>query len=494
MTDTVRVRFAPSPTGNLHIGGARTALFNWLFAQHNNGTFILRIEDTDRARFDQNALDDIYESLEWLGLIPDESNRTGGEFGPYVQSERCDIYHTHITKLLDSGHAYKCYCTSERLAKMREEQEARGETTMYDGKCKSLSDEERAELENNNTPYVVRFASNTSGDTLCEDAIRGTITYPNDQLDDFIILKTDGFPTYHFASVVDDHLMEISHVMRGEEWIPSMPKHVQLYDAFGWKPPVFVHLPVILAPGGGKLSKRHGATAVREYRTQGFLPEALVNFLALLGWAYSGDQEIVPLDDIISAFSLRNVSASPAKFDREKLSWMNGEYIRALSVDELTERIMPILKEAGLIDDSTSKEHVQFVVKIMQQRLEHLTDICETCDYFFTNDISYEEKPVRKFIQKEGVHENLCALYDAFKDLPEEDFSEERLEKIITDYLEESEQPLKKVVHPLRVAITGKSFSPGIFDTLTGIGKERVLNRIKYACEHLTRADSTPEE
>jgi len=480
----IRVRFAPSPTGLLHIGGARTALFNWLFARKNNGTFILRIEDTDRARFSPEAVDDLIASLKWLGLDWDEGIEKSGKFGPYVQSERVALYQEYAEKLISEGKAYKCYCTAERLKTMREERQKEGKSG-YDRKCRNLSDAERAELEKNNETFVVRFAMPIDGATKFSDAIRGDIVYPNGGQDDFVILKSDGFPTYHLANVVDDHLMEISHVLRGEEWIPSTPKHICLYESFGWQPPVFAHLPVILAPGGGKLSKRHGAAAVAEYRELGYLPEALVNFLALLGGSVSSDNEVVPLQQLIDDFELKKVSMNGAQFDSEKLDWMNGVYIRDISLDELIKRVKPILESANLIDESTSEEKIKIVVGLLQPRMKRLTEIVNSSRYFFSDEIEYEEKPVRKFVAKPDVKQNLIELREKIAEISDDNFTPEFLEKIVADYLEKSEQPMKKVVHPLRVAVTGRSASPGIFETLVAVGKEKVLKRIDYTINNL---------
>jgi len=480
----VRVRFAPSPTGLLHIGGARTALFNWLFARKNKGTFILRIEDTDRTRFSPEAVDDLVASLKWLGLDWDEGIEKGGDFGPYVQSERVALYKKYAEQLVAEGKAYKCYCTAERLKEMREQRQKEGKSG-YDRRCRNLTESEREELEKSGAPFVIRFAMPTEGATRFSDAIRGEIVYPNEGQDDFVILKSDGFPTYHLANVVDDSLMKISHVLRGEEWIPSTPKHICLYESFGWQPPVFAHLPVILAHGGGKLSKRHGAAAVTEYREMGYLPEALVNFLALLGGSVSSDNEVVPLQQLIDDFELKKVSMNGAQFDREKLDWMNGVYIRDLPLDELVERVKPIMEAGGIIDDSTSEEKIKTVVALLQPRMKKLTEVVDSAKYFFVDEIDYEEKAVRKFVTKEDVKENLIELKEALAEVPEEKFIPEVLEKVVADYLEESEQPMKKVVHPLRVAVTGRSASPGMFETLAAIGKEKVLKRGDYTINNL---------
>ncbi|NLF39663.1 glutamate--tRNA ligase [bacterium] len=474
---TPRVRFAPSPTGMLHVGGARTALFNWLFARHTGGTFILRIEDTDRARFNPDALADLTESLRWLGLDWDEGPEAGGPHAPYFQSERTELYRRYAQQLVDQGHAYKCFCTSERLEQMRKAQEGTSQSG-YDKRCRTLDAGERARLEASGAPFVIRFAVPPDGATVFTDLIRGGISYPNAQQDDFVLLKSDGFPTYHLANVVDDHLMEITHVMRGEEWIPSTPKHVLLYERFGWAPPVFAHLPVILAPGGGKLSKRHGAAAVSEYRAMGYLPEALVNFLALLGWAVSGDEEIVPRERMIAGFEIERINKTSAQFNRDKLDWMNGQYIRQCDPARLIALCRPLLEQAGLLGPEVTDERLRFVMKLAQERMQALPDCIEQSRCFLADDIPYDDAAVQKFLRKEGVRENLEALRRRFAAV--EPFEPKALEECVTAYLEESGQPLKKVVHPLRVAVTGRAASPGIYETLCGIGRERVLRRLDH--------------
>jgi glutamyl-tRNA synthetase len=462
----------------LHIGGARTALFNWLLARNLGGKFILRIEDTDRNRFDPNSLSDITKSLEWLGLDWDEGPEKGGEFGPYFQSERKDIYNKYVNELLENGLAYKCFCTTERLDEMRKEQQIAGKGTAYDRRCRDLTEDEVNKLESQGGKFVIRFKMPADGNTNFTDAIRGEISYPNDRQDDFIIMKTDGFPTYHLASVIDDHLMEISHVLRGEEWIPSTPKHVCLYEAFGWEPPVFAHMSLILAPGGGKLSKRHGAAAVAEYRDLGYLPETLVNFLALLGWAVSSDNEIVPIEQLIKEFKLEKMNKTASQFDKEKLDWMNGAYIRQLTLEKLVELAKPRLESAGISWDS--EEKLKYVFSLLKERLHLLSEIVDKSYYFFSDEINYNEKAVNKFIKKEGVKENLSDLATLFSEVENSDFKEKTLENIVRKYLEENEKPVKKVMNPLRIAVTGSSASPGIFEVLEAIGKEKVLKRIEF--------------
>ena len=484
-----RVRFAPSPTGMLHLGGARTALFNYLFARRTGGDFLLRIEDTDRARFQAEALEDITKSLKWLGLEWDEGVMKGGDCGPYFQSERLDIYKKYVDELLEKGRAYKCYCSEEELAAQREEAKEKGLSVQgYDGRCSRLTKEQIEKYEAEGRVPTVRFKMPKEGTTSFTDAIRGEVTYQNDQQTDFIILKADGYPTYHLANIVDDHLMGITHVMRGDEWISSTPKHICLYNAFGWTPPTFAHLPVILKPGGGgKLSKRDGDVSVFQYKEKGYLPEALVNFLALLGWAYSEDQEIVTVNEMIKAFSLEHINKAGAQFHVEKLNWMNGEYIRKLTVEDLTERCWPYLVDAGLVKEDQDKSSLHYIMSLLQPRLVLLTDSVDMISYFLKDEIDYNEADVRKILKKEGVKENLSALRPV---LESSDFTVESLDQAIHAFMAESELSPKKVLQPLRVAVTGRSCSPGMFETLFALGKEKVLKRVDYAIESLTNIEA----
>ena len=338
MSSKVRTRFAPSPTGYPHVGNIRTALFAWLFARHHGGTFLVRIEDTDAARKVEGAVEVILDGLKWLGLNWDEGPEKGGPFGPYVQSERLDYYRRYADKLIEEGKAYYCYCSPERLSAMREEQAARKQPPGYDRHCRELSPAQRAEYEAQGIKPVVRFKMPQTGKTVCDDIIRGRVEFENSLLDDFVLLKSDGYPTYHLANIVDDHLMEISHVLRAEEWLSSLPRHLLLYEAMGWAPPQFAHLPMILGPDRSKLSKRHGAVSVIEYREQGYLPEAMLNFLTLLGWALDDKTEIMSLEEIVRNFSLERVNKTAAVFNAEKLLWMNGVYLRSLPLDEYTSR------------------------------------------------------------------------------------------------------------------------------------------------------------
>ncbi len=487
MTNTVRVRFAPSPTGYLHVGGARTALFNWLFARHHNGVFILRIEDTDRTRFVPEALEDIMESLRWLGLEWDEGPEVGGDYGPYFQSQRLDIYQKYAKQLVDSGHAYYCYCSPERLARVREEQRRRGEPDVgYDRHCRYLTAKERAEYEAQGIVPVVRLKVPLEGQTSFHDVLHGDITVDNAKLDDLVLLKSDGYPTYHLANVVDDHLMGISHVMRADEWLPSVPKHVLLYQAFGWDIPIYAHLPVILAPTGkGKLSKRHGGVAVHEFREEGYLPEAMVNFLARVGWAYDDKTEFFTRQELIEKFSLEGVSKSPAAFSYDKLEWMNGVYIRMLPPDELARQLMPFLERAGLTADLPT---VRRLVPLIQERLKKLSEVVEWVDFVFVDQLNYD--PALLVGKKMTAEESLAALRKARETLAAlPDFEEETLEKALRALVKELGLKAGQLFGILRGAVTGKKVAPPLFGTLSILGQERALKRIDQALEVLKLAE-----
>jgi len=353
MNKPVRTRYAPSPTGFPHVGNIRTALFAWLFARHHGGRFIVRIEDTDVARRVEGAVEAILDSLRWLGMDWDEGPEVGGEYGPYFQSQRLELYREAAERLVAQGDAYYCYCSTQRLAEMREEQARRKRSSGYDRRCRDLSDAERAQKEAEGVTPVVRFRMPREGQTAFNDIIRGTVVFENSQLDDFVLLKSDGYPTYHLANVVDDHLMEINHVIRAEEWLSSVPRHKLLYQALGYEIPQMAHLPMILGPDRAKLSKRHGAVSITEYQEQGYLPEAMLNFLALLGWSLDDKTELLSRQELIASFSLERVSKTAAIFNQEKLDWMNGVFLRELSHEELSKKIMPFLRSGSRTPIST---------------------------------------------------------------------------------------------------------------------------------------------
>ncbi|MFQ5861251.1 MAG: glutamate--tRNA ligase, partial [Dehalococcoidia bacterium] len=392
MAQQVRVRYAPSPTGEPHIGNIRTALFNWLFARHHQGAFVVRIEDTDRERYVEGAVERILEGLRWLGLDWDEGPQVDGSYGPYVQSERKELYHRYAMELREQGYAYHCYCSPRRLEAMRREQQRQGRPPGYDRLCRDLSPEERQRSEAENATPVVRFKVPLSGETTFQDAIRGPVVFQNGLLDDFVVLKSDGFPTYHLASVVDDHLMEMSHVIRGEEWLSSTPRHVLLYEALEWEHPIFAHLPMILGPDRAKLSKRHGATSVLEYKEAGYLPDALVNFMALLGWSLDDRTELLLRGELVQHFSLERVSRSAAIFNQEKLQWMNGVYLRQMGQKELAERLIPFL-ERGLppkVPRPLDRAYLRRIVPLVQERLKLLGDAVSLTGFFFVERLEYD--------------------------------------------------------------------------------------------------------
>ncbi len=501
----VRVRFAPSPTGLLHVGGARTALFNWLLAhgqtrrEGRDSVFLLRIEDTDRNRYVEGAEQGIVDILRWFGLEWDEGPDTGGPFGPYRQSERTDYYREHAGRLLETGHAYRCFCTPERLQRVRDEQTARKEPPGYDRFCRDLAPEQIAANLASSLPYVIRFRMPLDGETPVVDLLRGEMVFQNANLEDLVLLKSDGYPTYHLANVVDDHLMRISHILRGEEWIPTAPIHVRLYDAFGWDVPQFAHLPLILAPGGGKLSKRHGSTAMEEFRAQGYLPEALMNYLALLGWSFDGTTEMFSRDDLLEKFTLERVNPSPGTFDYNKLRWFNQQYINhILTLDDLTLRVMPYLAEAGLIAPGPyTPEHpdyarVQAAAALLKDRLETLAEAPGLMTYFLQPDLDPYDPAL--LVPKKTTREDALAVLEAVQgvlldvDLENEETTETRFRSLA------DELGLKpgSLFMPVRVAVTGRTQSPGLFGTLRVIGAERVRSRIAAAIVRLR--DWTPEE
>ncbi len=480
MDNKVRVRFAPSPTGYLHVGGARSALFNFLFARRYNGKFILRIEDTDRSRFVEDALQEIYDSLKWLGLEWDEGPLVGGDYGPYIQSQRTEIYQNHAKILLESGHAYRCFCTPERLAQLRAEQEKTKQSVGYDRCCRNLTEEQIQKNLADGIPYVIRFKVPHGRTIIFEDKIRGMIQYSSDILDDLVLIKSDGFPTYHMASVVDDHLMEITHVLRGDEWIASTPRHVLIYEAFGWTPPVFAHLPVILSPDGGKLSKRKGAASVMDYKRAGFLPEALFNFLALLGWAPGDSREKMTVDELIESFALEQISPKASVFDEKKLEWMNGLYLAERSSESLVPEVIPFFKEKNWIDPQTTNNdpYLLRIMDLMKIRSKRVTDLAENCIYFFKDPITYEEKALKKYFTSNTI-EILTIIQNTLNSLG--NFTSQDIEKKFHEISEKSNISAGKLIHPTRLAVSGVSFGPGLFELLEVLGKETVTRRLVTA-------------
>ncbi|MEI6157385.1 MAG: glutamate--tRNA ligase [Atribacterota bacterium] len=485
MDGTVRARFAPSPTGFLHLGGARTSLFNWAFARNNKGTFILRIEDTDMARSTDESVDVILDSLKWLGFTWDEGPGAGGDCGPYFQSERRGIYKEYLQKLLDKGHAYYCFCTPEELAERREKTLAEGNNWRYDRHCLRLSPEEVQGLLTPGKKVVLRFRI-PEGTTTFIDMLRGDISFHNTELDDFVILKSDGMPTYNFACVVDDALMHITHVIRGDDHISNTPRQVLLYRALDFCVPEFAHIPMILGHDKTRLSKRHGSPSVTYYRDKGYLPEAMVNYLARLSWA-SGEEEkeIFSREEILDRFSLDQVTKHSAVFDLDKLNWMNSLYIRQASNAYLAEILIQILTQEGLkkVEEITPefRSYCEQVVSVMKERMKYVALIVEEAWYFFDDTYAFDPAVFEKILLEEGVSQRLKLCRDEFHKLPA--FTMEATEDVVRKLSESLNVKATKLIHPLRVAVSGVKVGPGLFELLVVLGKERVLSRIDRALQ-----------
>ena len=484
MAEQIRVRYAPSPTGYPHLGNIRTALFNWLFARRNGGRFIVRIEDTDQERLQPGAVDGILDGLDWLDIDWDEGPRVGGDFGSYFQSERLPLYHENAERLIAGGYAYRCYCSVARINALREEQKRNKSPQLrYDRRCRELTDGERRRLETAGTPSVVRFRAPDEGLTRLDDLIRGEVEWQNALLDDFILLKSDGFPTYHLAVVTDDHLMQISHVLRAEEWLPSAPRHLQLYQALGYPLPQYGHLPMILGPDRTKLSKRHGATAIGEYREDGYLPDALRNFMVLLGWSLDDKTEVMPLSTIRDNFTLDRVGKPAAIFDREKLAWMNGVYIRELADDALAAAMLPYL-ERDLPPEllPVNRDYLTRIAPLVRERLKLLSESAAMTAWFFELQPDYD--PADLIQRGMTAAETAAALARAMATLTAApDFNGPALEELLrADGVELNLTP-RRFFGVLRTAITGRSVSPPLFDTLAVLGRARVLSRLQWAID-----------
>jgi len=480
------VRFAPSPTGNLHIGGARTALFNWLFARHNGGSFILRIDDTDLARSTEESTRGILSALRWLGIDWDEGPVVGGPYGPYFQSQRLDIYKDMALKLIDQGVAYYCYCTPEELAQRRKEAMASGKAPKYDGRCRELSLQERKSKEAEGRKPAIRLRIPDSGETVVHDLFRGDVAFANDVLDDFIILKSNGMPAYNFACVVDDALMRISHIIRAEEHLSNTPRQILVYQALGYQLPVFAHVSMILAPDRSKLSKRHGATSVEEFRDSGYLPGALINYLALLGWSPEGEEEILSLPELVNQFTLDRVGKTAAIYDIKKLTWMNGHYLNEEDLDRIVELAIPYFQKKNLISENPSQEEMDYlrkVVEAVRSRVKTLAEVADAAEYFFVDDFSYDEKGVRKHFRKENAAEYLAKAKEKLAALS--DFTLETTEAAYRDLSEELGIKAGEIIHPTRLAISGRTMGPGLFDIMVILGKEKTLERMERAIKYI---------
>ncbi len=478
---SVRVRYAPSPTGYQHIGGARTALFNYFFARSMGGQFLLRVEDTDQGRYFEEALQDLYETLDWLGISYDEGPEKPGACGPYVQSQRSDLYREYAQKLIESGHAYYCYCSASRLERIRKIQEANGMAPGYDRHCRDLSEAERQELAKECPHPVIRFKIPLDGCVTVHDELLGDITRECKDINpDPILMKSDNLPTYHLANVIDDHFMKITHVLRAQEWVPSAPLHALLYQAFGWQMPKLCHLPMVLGQDGQKLSKRHGATSVREFRAKGYLPEAIVNYISLLGWSLDDSTEFFTLDELCKVFSLQRLNKAPAVFDYKKLDWFNGMYIRKLGHQELLDQCMPFLLESSLIQEPLKEETKEILLKAMpliQERLHYLSDAPSLLGFLFNRPMHYDiQSAVPKKMDLPAIMPILPAAIEVFKELDEK--SDEELEQECRNKADEMGVKIGQFLQPVRVALTGSTVSPPLFGSMRLLGKEESLLRM----------------
>ncbi len=486
MSKQVRVRFAPSPTGYPHVGNIRTALFNWLFARHYGGSFIIRIEDTDVARKVEGTVEVILNSLKWLGLDWDEGPDVGGKYAPYIQSQRLEIYSELAQRLISQGDAYNCYCSPQRLEEMRAEQVSHKQPPGYDRHCRNLSPEERSQKEAEGITAVVRFKTPPNGQTRFNDLIRGEVVFENSTINDYVLLKSDGYPTYHLANVIDDHLMEISHVLRAEEWLSSTPRHLLLYQALGFEPPQFAHLPMILGADRSKLSKRHGAVSIIEYYKQGYLPEAMLNFLSLLGWSLDDKTEILSRQELIENFSLERVSRTAAIFDNDKLNWMNGVYIRSLTAEEFFEAVEPYLMTDQAAGGAviSSEEYVRNILPLVQERARTLTEVAELTQFFFVDELDYAPSLlIGKKMNQESTTQALEAAKQRLGQLRL--FDTESLEAMLRPLAVELELKTSQLFGMLRVTVTGRTVAPPLFQTMAVLGKERCFRRIEAGLEKL---------
>ncbi|WFA07680.1 glutamate--tRNA ligase [Tissierella sp. Yu-01] len=482
----VRVRFAPSPTGYLHIGGLRTALYNYLYAKHNNGKFILRIEDTDQTRLVEGAIENLINSLEWAGVKYDEGVFVEnhkviekGDYGPYIQSQRLDIYKKYVEELIDKGHAYYCFCSKERLDEVREEQKVKGLVPKYDGLCRSIPLEEASMRVANGEEHVVRLKLPHDLDIKFHDLVRGDIVINTNDIDDQVLMKSDGFPTYHMAVVVDDHLMKITHIVRGEEWLPSTPKHIYLYDAFGWEKPEYVHLPTVLNKDRKKLSKRQGDVSVEDFREKGYLPEGLINYLALVGWSPEDNEEILTLEEMVEKFSFERVARTGGIFDKDKLDWVNGHYIRSSSVERITELAIPYLIKENYIDEkfaSEKEEWLKVLVDTVKESISYIAELPEKVKFIFNEEVEPEDDNAKELLEGEHVPQLMNAIIEELN----------KVESIDMEYAKTFMKTIQKATGikgknlymPTRVAITGSEHGPEMVNILYLLGKDNIIKRV----------------
>ncbi len=498
----IRVRFAPSPSGYLHIGGARTALFNWLFARKTGGAFVLRIEDTDEERSTESSYRAILDALEWLGLDWDEGPRKGGAYGPYLQSSRQVLYHNDVQKLLDAGMAYRCYCTTEELQEMREDAAKAGEPPGYDGRCWKLPDDEVVERMEKKVPHVVRFKI-PPGETKVYDLIRGPISFNNDTLDDFVLLRSNGKPTYNFAVTIDDARMRISHVIRGDDHISNTPKQILLYKALGYHVPKFAHVPMILGSDRSRLSKRHGAMSVQEFQRMGYLSDSMINYLALLGWSLDGKTEFFTRENLMKKFSLKRVSNKPAAYDLDKLNHIDGEHFKNLPPVKRISLVLGKLEEGGVLPPDFEVEHwndngkthrngsnnpfsaevprLAIILQVMGNRLRNLKDASELLAYFYKDDYTRDAEAYERFLSDADTKKRLSFLAERLGAL--EPFDRSTIENTVRAAAEELGIKAADLIHPCRVALTGKSVSPDLFSVIQLLGRDKCVERLALAAE-----------
>jgi glutamyl-tRNA synthetase len=474
----VRVRFAPSPTGELHIGGARTALFNYLFVRRAGGAFVLRIDDTDLERSKTDYIDKLISSLKWLGLDWDE--------GPYYQSKRFEEYSREAERLLSEGKAYHCFCSVEELEAGRDLARSENRPYLYPGRCRNLSQEQEATFIEEGRDPVIRLLTPDSGTTVVQDVIRGEVSFENSELDDLIIIKSNGLPTYNFASVVDDVQMKITHVIRAEEHLSNTPRQLLCMAALGYELPLFAHVPMILAPDRSKLSKRHGATSVEEFRGDGFLPEALINYMALLGWSPGGEEELFSLEKMTELFALDKVNKTAAIYDTDKLTWVNSHYMREYDLDKLAEAALPYFEAEKLLESPLKDSEYVYYKKVLdmaRERAKTLADLAVSASYFYSDNFSYEEKGVEKHYRKEGVSDLLRKAAAALDAL--EAYTRDSVDSCYHELSETLEISLGKLIHPTRLAVTGQIVGPGFFELMELLGRETVVRRMKKAADYI---------
>ncbi len=489
-----RVRFAPSPTGFVHIGSLRTALYNYLYAKKTGGKYVLRVEDTDQSRLVEGAVEGMLSAMKWAGVVNDEgvvladdqTAAQSGEYGPYIQSQRLDIYQKYIKQLLDSGHAYYCFCSKDRLDKVREIQRAENKVPKYDGHCRGLSQEEIEKKIAAGEPYVIRLKLPADKNIHFKDIVHGDVVINTNDMDDQVLMKSDGFPTYHFAVVVDDHLMGITHIIRGEEWLPSTPKHVYLYEAFGWEQPIYVHLPNILNKDHKKLSKRQGDVAVEDFRKKGYLPEALINYIALLGWSPEDNQEVFSMEELEQHFSLERVSKSGGVFDVNKLNWFNNQYLRQADLTRLVDLSTPYLLERGLISEEeaeTKKDWLALAMETVRESMDYLAEFPEKIKIFLTDEVEVWEGEALEFMGLPHMPRLLEVLKEKIQ--AQEEITEEFVSNMFGEIKKEEGIKGKNLFMGTRVILTGQNHGPEIPKVLTLLGKEKLLVRLEQAKTNL---------